>query len=545
MLRLLALSALLWSCGSAYDGRKGGFVKASAPAADATERRFVLSIGISDYADDSGWHDLKFPGADARAMADALHRGGRYEVVRTLSGRLTRAQIEAAFDALAARIERPSDVALVYISGHGTLGRAPNGQVERFLVPSDGRITDVRGTAIAVEALKRRFAALNSQRKVMILATCHSGSGKSSLPQPLLSELRTYKSAFFPPPLETVSRASVLIGASGWGEPAREDPALGHDIYTWYLLEAIRKRYDPDQDGATTISEAHDYARRLTYRRSGGRQRPSLQSDILGADPIVLAGSVRRPAMPLLLSFNPALAGVQVIVDGQTKGQLPGNIVVPPGEHRVELRQRSGQIIGERAVTVGAGSRVVLDSLVNRLDRGARWTAALGLGYQAFLDSRSRSQLVEPLALPRLVVSREAPGWHAFAELAGTVGESSSSARLASQSGRVFSVPYTLAEYSVGLGAWFDLGGTRTLRWGLGPVFNGVWFRRRLALPGAPEEESYFSVAPALEVSARLQVARTVFLKLGGRASYLAFQVDQVWRHVALGDLWLGTGVQF
>lgn len=525
---------------------KGGFAKAGSPdRLRPVERRFVLAIGIDAYPPANGWHPLKFPARDATAVASALEEQGGYTVVQQLTGALTRAQIVAALDALDAQVQRPSDVAIVYISGHGTLGRDPGGELARYLVPSDGRITDVPGTALAVKVIKDRFGRLASQRKVLILATCHSGSGKSNLPAPLLSELRTYKSAFFPAPLETVSRASVLIGASGWGEPAREDPALGHDIYTYYLLEAIRRGYDPDQDGATTISEAHDYARRLTWRRSGGRQRPSLQSDILGADPIVLAGRVSQPAMPLLLSFNPMLNGVSVVVDGQTKGELPGNIVVPPGAHRVQLRRRGGRIIGDADVDLAAGGRVVLDDLVQGLDAGPRWSLGLGVGYQAFLDSQSRAELVQPLVLPRLRISRDAPSWQGFVEATGTLSDSESDATLRSASGVQSQVPYRLAQYSLGVGARFDVLTWRGLVLGVGPVLNGVYFQRRLALLGAPDEESYFGVAPAIEAGARLRLSRRLFVNAGGRASYLAFQVDSAWRHIALADLWLGTGVTF
>jgi hypothetical protein len=188
---------------------------------------------------------------------------------------------------------------------------------------------------------------------------------------------------------------------------------------------------------------------------------------------------------------------------------------------------------------------VVLDGLVRGLDSAPKWSVGIGFGYQAFLDSRSRSELVQPLALPRLRVSRDAPGWQAFVEATGTPTQSESEARLQSASGKRTLVPYSLAEYSLGLGARFDVLRWRRLVLGIGPVLNGVYFQRRLALPGAPEDESYFGVAPAFEAGARLGITRRFFLDAGGRASYLAFQVDSAWRHIALADIWLGTGVIF
>ena len=297
--------AMLWAalgaaCAGPGAGTKGGFVTldASPERFQPTQRKLVLALGVEDYRDDGGWHDLRFPAADARAMSDTLAERGGFQVVDVVTGRVDRERVRAALDRLAAANRDPSDVVLLYVSGHGTLARDPDGALRRYLVTSESTMADVPGSALPVSELTSRFAALASRRKVLVLASCHAGEGKSALPPALLAELRTYKSAFFPPPpLEGVSRASFVIGASGWGEPAREDPALGHDVYTYYFLEAVRRPYDPDGDGAVTVTEAHDFARRLTYQRSGGAQRPYLRSDILGGDPIVLSGSPGAPAL--------------------------------------------------------------------------------------------------------------------------------------------------------------------------------------------------------------------------------------------------------
>ena len=41
------------------------------------------------------------------------------------------------------------------------------------------------------------------------------------------------------PALRRWSEAVVVLSAAAFGEPAREDEALGHDVYTYFLLEAL------------------------------------------------------------------------------------------------------------------------------------------------------------------------------------------------------------------------------------------------------------------------------------------------------------------
>src|SRR6267142_1338859 len=96
-----------------------------------------------------------------------------------------------------------------------------------------------------------------------------------------------------PPPLEQVSEAVIVLTAAAFGESAREDEALAHDVYTHFLLRALDEG-DRDGDGAVTASEAHDYAREQTYTYTGGQQRPTAEADIVGRDPIVLRGRAER-----------------------------------------------------------------------------------------------------------------------------------------------------------------------------------------------------------------------------------------------------------
>ena len=548
MTRPLLLAALLAGCAAPGATTKGGFVALdTAPERfRPAQRKLVLAIGVERYRADGGWHDLRFPGQDARAVVSTLAKRGGFERVDIAVGEVARGRVLSAFDRLAAANRDPSDVVVVYVSAHGTLARDHSGRLRRYLVTSESTMADVPGSALSMATLTQRFDALASRRKVLVLASCHAGEGKSALPPTLVAELATYKSAFFPPPppLEGVSRASFVIGASGWGEPAREDPALGHDVYTYYFLEAVRRPYDPDGDGAVTVTEAHDFARRLTYQRSGGAQRPYLRSDILGGDPIVLAGSPGAPALPLLLSFDPALEGYRVRVDGHEKGALPGGLALPVGDHEVSIESPQGTVVASRSLSLAPRQRLLVEDLLAG-DPPPDWSASAGMSWQAFLDSRSRARLVEPVPLASLTVSRLGTlggRLRLFGELQLTPGSPGSSAQLTSPSGDVADVPYRLTEVSAGIGGAYTLAAGDRLTFALGPVLSAWWFARRFDVAGMAADESYFTFVPSLDVGLRYRAWRGLVLSAGLRESFIAFRVDDATRLLAMGQAGVGLG---
>jgi uncharacterized caspase-like protein len=298
---LLAVLAACASPGPLEKGGKGGLVAVKvderALSQAYTPRRLALLVGISRF-EDPQWRNLRYAAKDAEDLAAALRdpTRGHFDQVRVLTRprETTRAAILAALRQLKQEATRPDDVVVVYFSAHGTLARDGRGELKRYLVTTDASYRAISQTALSMDALKAGFDELPSRRRLMVLATCHSGSGKSLLPRELEAELAGIKSGFYARPLEESSRASMVFAACDWGETAREDEGLRNDIYTHFLIDGLTGAADRNVDGAVTATEAHDYARRRTYTFTGGRQRPSAEILEVGADPVVLAGHIDR-----------------------------------------------------------------------------------------------------------------------------------------------------------------------------------------------------------------------------------------------------------
>lgn len=534
------LTALLASACATTSTEKGGLVPLDVrpEALDAAHapRRIALLVGVGQF-DDAEWRKLRYPEKDAADLARVLGdpQRGAFTHVETVRD-ATRQGIRDALQRLSEGGRDERDTVVLYLSSHGTLARDARGQLRRYLVTRDTRMSDIPGTALAIDEIKARFDALPSRRKVLVLAACHSGGGKSSLPSDVQRELEGVKAGFLVRPIEEVSRASVVLAAADWGEAAREDERLENDIYTHYLVEALHVGADRNGDGAVTVSEAHDYARRMTYEFTGGRQRPTAETSEVGADPIVLVGQVRRKGRPELYSYAPGLDGFTVRVDGRPLADLPGGIALDAGRHQIQVAKGSESALLDLPVTLGPGERIDVEDLLARAD--PRWDVAPRLAVLGFLDGRSRRDILGPVVgVGATLTAREWPARRMALrlDLVGSAGSTNAaSARL----------DYTAFTAGVSLPWRFQV-----LAPGLavmaGPRLSAVYLARRfnLQLAGAPQ--TYFVMTPGLLLGASYDLSRRISLGIELQLDWALLRVDGQNRSSAFGEVLMGAGYRF
>jgi hypothetical protein len=336
MLAVLGALAVL-GCRTQVVHKGDGMVAYPASLLAGTEspRRYALVIGINSFQD-SHWYDLSFAANDAEQVARALDEFDEVKLL-TKPGQLNREDILKELDNLIARAQLEKDTILVYISSHGTLGYSLAGPLERYVVLEDTDHDNISKSALSVGELVRRLELARSKRRAAIFAFCHSGEGKSKLTKKIQKQIRSTKASHLIDPLQEVSEATIVLSASAWGETAREDAKLEHDVYTYFLLEGINKG-DRNKDGAVSLTETHDYARERTYLYTNGSQRPGANTNVTGIDPIILRGSRSRPGLPEIKADHPSFNGLSIWVDGQKKGSLPATIAVEPGTHLVQIK---------------------------------------------------------------------------------------------------------------------------------------------------------------------------------------------------------------
>lgn len=545
LLPILLVALTACATPSSHGTEKGGLVPLrldeEALSSAYTPRRMALLVGISEF-DDPHWRALRYPAKDATDLAAAMldPARGRFDQVRLLTRpeETTRAAILAALRELRKQAHRPDDVVVVYFSAHGTLARDATGELRRFLVTRDASYRAIAQTALSMDMLKSEFDALSSRRRLLVLASCHSGNGKSLLPKELEKELAGVKSGFYARPLEESSRASMVFAACDWGETAREDEGLRNDIYTHFLVEGLGGGADRNTDGAVTATEAHDYARRRTFAFTEGRQRPSAEILEVGADPVILSGNIARTGRPELFSYNPRLDGFTLKVDGEARTELPGGAAVVPGKRTVELTKGDAVLL-RRDVEVSAGERLPLEQLLS--EAFPRRSLSLLGGMFTFADARSRKELL-PLA-PEVAVSLRLED-RPLRDFGLLFDVSFSTGRRALELQPDDEVPFRYTTFSAGMALPY-LWRWERLTLFAGPRVAALYLGRSFEVDTFAGGQRFFTVSPGVVGGMVVRVGERLELMTQAQLMLTYVVVDGEGQAVGFTGGWAGVGYRF
>jgi Caspase domain/WD domain, G-beta repeat len=269
-------------------------LQAEGPAERPDPELWALAVGVSDYIGDK--IDLQFAAKDAEAFSRALAVAadrllGKNRVhIRTLStdrpgagDRPTRANIDAAFRQIA-RHARPTDLLVVYLSGHGV---APQGSDEYYYLTADARSLELddpevrRRDALSGNELAELIRDVPATGKqVLILDTCAAGRGIKELGQ------RRAVSGAQVRALERVKDRNGLHLLAGAAADASsyEASRYGQGLLTYSLLLGMTGPglKGTELDVLTWFGYAVDEVPQLA-RGIGGVQKPQLSSPREGA----------------------------------------------------------------------------------------------------------------------------------------------------------------------------------------------------------------------------------------------------------------------
>jgi serine/threonine protein kinase len=206
-----------------------------------------------------------FPADQVKRLTDA--DAGRDAVVEHLSGWLPARSGGA-------------EIAVIYFAGHG-VAPAVGGRREGYLLPHDAdpRNPAVRGVAMA--DLTKWVAGVKAETVVVCLDCCHAGLAMTFRDADRDIGIRP----------EDVRRMAgkgrFLMAACDEGQRSAEVAALGHGLFTGFLLRGIERDGDLDGDGKVGLDELFTYvsgAVAEAARRLGFEQRPWKESATTGRE---------------------------------------------------------------------------------------------------------------------------------------------------------------------------------------------------------------------------------------------------------------------
>jgi len=305
------------------------------PSASANDLRKVALVVGANLAP-PGRVQLRYAHEDARRVAEVLSAVGGFNT-RDIKQLLdpSPAELLAALDReLSLAGTRPEETLLFfYYSGHAD---------DHSIFPN--------GEALAFSDMKARLDDPRAKLRIGVLDSCRGGgwTGSKGLKKVDPFEIDA-------PPI-LVEEGSVLIASSSGQESAHETEALQGSFFTHYWNAGLRGAADRGGDGVVTLSEAFEYARRLTIRDSAltGRepQHPSFQMKLTGRQdfPLVTLATQRTT-----LLYDQATGPTEVV-------RLNDGLVIAetqPGTRRVRLGLPAGSYLVRRRTADGLFARIV------------------------------------------------------------------------------------------------------------------------------------------------------------------------------------------
>ena len=308
--------------------------------AQETEAEYwAVIIGISDYelVDDT-WY--------GRDNAQALYERfapiwGEDHIKVLVDSAATKANIEDAIYSWLAPREDADDVVLFFFSGHGGeyLG-------DYYICPYDSLLYSYAND-ITDDEFAGWLGALESDNRVVVLDTCHSGG-------------------FIP---ELSASNPVIVTSSAADESAWEFVALGHSVASYYLLEAI--------------SDAEPVDTNVNYEISAEELANYIKSNVVAyttADPPIqhpqlYDGYAGELALFMMATFDTSITA-SLTIDGTTysPGQIPVSFLWLPGSvHDCEVPSVANGGIGTQYLFTSWSDGDT--SLLRMLSAGGKYTA--------------------------------------------------------------------------------------------------------------------------------------------------------------------------
>jgi hypothetical protein len=273
--------------------RVGGFLsqaavivvlgKGPAEYAKTPGRRHALVVGVGSYPQGGTGSvpALEFAASDAEALANLLTTRAGFPsqgVTLLRDGEATRQRVLDAIRSLRTQANE-QDVVLVYFSGHGTTAPGPDGRSHYYLIPHDGRLGDLAGTALRDDVVEELVGQIPAKQVVIFLDACFSGRAGQ------VARVKGVSPGAAAPTAGGIfveaAQGRVVISASRADQPSIEDPATRHGVFTHFLLEGLGGGADLDRDGKITVLEAFQYlsakVREYTQQRFQLDQQPVLE----------------------------------------------------------------------------------------------------------------------------------------------------------------------------------------------------------------------------------------------------------------------------
>lgn len=239
---------------------------------------YMLVIGINNYKNPR--YKLNYALADALAFKTQLEKGsstifGKTEVVYLTDSKASKELITQAFKQISAKT-KATDVFVFYYAGHGVMSEEEESMF--YIIPYD--VTQLYGNngmlktkGVSAKQLQEFSKVIKAQKQLFVLDACQSGGMVEHLSKRGVAEEKAIAQL-------ARSTGSFWLTASGSEQFASEFPKLGHGLFTYTILQALKGDADgSSNDKKITVKEIsaylNDIVPELSKKYKGSAQYPT------------------------------------------------------------------------------------------------------------------------------------------------------------------------------------------------------------------------------------------------------------------------------
>jgi WD40 repeat protein len=240
---------------------------------------YILAVGINEYINPR--YNLNYAKNDASAFVKALQDGASgifNKVTESIlnDSKATRKGILEEIQKIKSQA-RPEDVFVFYYAGHGVMSSGSDSEKSEFyLVPHDvtkmyEADVELKAKGVSAKEIGEFSKNIRSQKQLFVLDACQSGGAVQSFAMRGAAEEKAIAQL-------SRSTGTYFIAASGTEQFATEVSTLGHGIFTYSIIEAL-KGVCKSQDGRLTVNLlkgcVEDMVPELSKKYKGSPQFPT------------------------------------------------------------------------------------------------------------------------------------------------------------------------------------------------------------------------------------------------------------------------------
>lgn len=226
---------------------------------------YLLSIGVSDYQDNSCAPDLSYAHVDAIDIAERLKKGDGnsnlfsnvYTKVLT-NGNATKANIIDAINAIRSKANE-NDVIIISVSSHGDIN-SNNGTF--YLTPNDFNCNNEFSSSVNLDLIVKGIDCENCAT-IIWLDACHAGGAGTDFYKKLDDYARNKQ-----------GQNINLLVSSDDSETSLESSRWGHGAFSKAILDGLNGSADQNSNGIISLRELTEYVTRVVPNMTNYDQHP-------------------------------------------------------------------------------------------------------------------------------------------------------------------------------------------------------------------------------------------------------------------------------